>query len=118
MEELDMFERAGGCVADEAEKLAEASKFLAEKTGISMERAAAAIKELAQSLRGEIEKAFGCMKNLFGEMEEAAEILEVKPKHQRRAQERTRAKYIEQRYRAEIRRLERERIYRRIYKPP
>ena len=36
----------------------------------------------------------------------------------RRAMERSRARAIEQRYRAEIHRVERERFYRRIYKPP
>lgn len=117
MEERDMFEPSGGCV-NEAEKLAEASKILAEKTGISLERAAAAIKEFVQALRDEIEKAFGYVEILFGKIEEAAEILEVEPRHQRRTQARTRAKHIEQRYRAEIRRVENTRIYRRIYKPP
>lgn len=117
MEEPDMFEPSGGCV-DEAEKLAEASKIFAEKTGISLERAAAVIKEFAQALWDEAEKAFGCVGTLFGEIEEMAKMLEVEPRHQRRTQARVWAKDIEQRYRAEIRRVERERIYRRTYKPP
>lgn len=36
----------------------------------------------------------------------------------RRKMERSRAQAIEKRYRAEIHRVERERFYRRIYKPP
>ena len=41
----------------------------------------------------------------------------MEPRVRRRKQERARAKIIEQRYRAEIRRAENTRIYRRIYKP-
>jgi hypothetical protein len=51
-------------------------------------------------------------------LEEAAALLEVEPRAQRRKKARSRARFIEQRYRAEIRRAEGERIYRRIYKPP
>lgn len=51
-------------------------------------------------------------------LEEAAALLEVEPRARRRKKARNRARFIEQRYRAEIRRAEGERIYRRIYKPP
>lgn len=51
-------------------------------------------------------------------LEEAAALLEVEPRARRRKKARSRARFIEQRYRAEIRRAEGERIYRRIYKPP
>ena len=42
----------------------------------------------------------------------------IEPRVRRRKRNRARAKIIEQRYRAEIRRVENTRIYRRIYKPP
>lgn len=52
------------------------------------------------------------------EIEIAEMTLEVVPQTRRRKMERGRAQAIEQRYRAEIHRVERERFYRRIYKPP
>ena len=52
------------------------------------------------------------------ELEKAISDIETEPRARRRKAERDRARRIEQRYRAEIRRCERERPYRRIYKPP
>ena len=52
--------------------------------------------------------------DLWKELEEIGRESRVR----RRKMERSRARAIEQRYRAEIHRVERERFYRRIYKPP
>ena len=57
---------------------------------------------------------FESMDDLRAELEEA----DKEPCARRRKLERDRARAIEQRYRAEIHRFERERFYRRIYKPP
>lgn len=54
------------------------------------------------------------MDDLRAELEEADKEAHAR----RRKLERDRARAIEQRYRAEIHRFERERFYRRIYKPP
>ena len=54
------------------------------------------------------------MDDLRAEPEEA----DKEPRARRRKLERDRAQAIEQRYRAEIHRFERERFYRRIFKPP
>ena len=54
------------------------------------------------------------MDDLRAEPEEA----DKEPRARRRKLERGRAQAIEQRYRAEIHRFERERFYRRIFKPP
>ena len=55
---------------------------------------------------------------ILEELEKAISDIETEPRARRRKAERDRARRIEQRYRAEIRRCERERPYRRIYKPP
>ena len=54
------------------------------------------------------------MDDLRAELEEA----DKESRARRRKLERDRARAIEQRYRAEIHRFERERFYRRIFKPP
>ena len=46
------------------------------------------------------------LKYVFQEIEEAAALLEVEPRARRRKKARSRARFIEQRYRAEIRRAE------------
>ena len=119
MNEQEYFGNIGGVYEEEqAERLKECTALLAEKTGISLEEAAAAISNVLQAITDGIKETLESLKYIFQEIEEAAALLEVEPRARRRKKARSRARFIEQRYRAEIRRAEGERIYRRIYKPP
>lgn len=117
MDEREIF-AMGGASAIEAERLSEATRTLAEKTGLSTEEAAGAIKQVMQKLRDALEAAVDCLIDAFHEIEEGADGPYIEPRARRRKRERVRARAIEQRYRAEIRRAEGERWYKRIYKPP
>ena len=75
----------------------------------ALEKAFAAIGLMAQN-------AINALSANYEEIEEAFSGVENRAR--RRKMERSRAQAIEQRYRAEIHRVERERFYRRIYKPP
>lgn len=119
MNEQEYFGNIGEAYEEEqAERLKECATLIAEKAGISLEEAAAAISNVLQVITDGLKEAFGSLKYIFQEIEEAAALLEVEPRARRRKKARSRARFIEQRYRAEIRRAEGERIYRRIYKPP
>ena len=81
------------------------------------------LKEIVEAL----EKAFddigimarAAINALSGTVEEITEIIiSEESRARRRKLGRDRAQAIEQRYRAEIHRFERERFYRRIFKPP
>lgn len=74
-----------------------------------LEKAFAAIGLMAQD-------AIKALSETYEEIEEAFSGIENRAR--RRKMERSRAQAIEQRYRAEIHRVERERFCRRIYKPP
>ena len=74
-----------------------------------LEKAFAAIGLMAQD-------AIKALSATYEEIEEAFSGIENRAR--RRKMERSRAQAIEQRYRAEIHRVERERFCRRIYKPP
>lgn len=119
MNEQEYFGDIDGAYEEEqAERLKECAALIAEKAGVSLEEAAAAISKFVQVITDGLKEAFGSLTVIFQEIEEAAALLEVEPRAQRRKKARSRARFIEQRYRAEIRRCERERPYRRIYKPP
>lgn len=119
MDEKGHFENIGGAYEEEqAERLKECVALITEKAGISLEEAAAAISNVLQVITDGLKEVFGSLKYIFQEIEETAALLEVEPRARRRKKARSRARFIEQRYRAEIRRAEGERIYRRIYKPP
>lgn len=81
---------------------------------------AAGIKteKLAETLRQAAE-VLNILSDAWEQIEESG-VLDIveEPRARRRKQNRARARVIEQKYRAEIRRVENERIYRRIYKPP
>lgn len=85
---------------------------------LAMEEALAEILNTLEALRGGIESACEAAITSLQEFAEELELLDVEPRARRRKRARTRARYIEQHYRAEIRRCERSRLYRRIYKPP
>ena len=119
MDEKEYFGNIGGVYEEEqADRLKECVTLIAEKAGISLEEAAAAISNVLQVITDGLKEVFGGPKYVLQEIEEAAALLEVEPRARRRKKARSRARFIEQRYRAEIRRAEGERIYRRIYKPP
>lgn len=69
-----------------------------------------------------VQKTVGTVVDVAGRiLEELGKMIsdtETEPRARRRKAERDKARAIEQRYRAEIRRCEREKPYRRIYKPP
>lgn len=75
----------------------------------ALEKAFAAIGLMAQD-------AINALSTTYEEIEEAFSGIESRAR--RRKMERSRARAIEQRYRAEIHRFERERFYKRIFKPP
>lgn len=86
------------------------------------ERVTCAIQEIVEEIAYLIQKSTETLVDVAGkileELEKAISDIETEPRARRRKAERDRARRIEQRYRAEIRRCERERPYRRIYKPP
>lgn len=108
----------GGLSASDAERLNEAACALAERSGLSIEEAVNAIQQIVQELRKSIETTAASLKRIFHEIEEEAAGPYIEPRARRRKRERVRARAIEQRYRAEIRRAEGERWYKRIYEPP
>lgn len=105
-----------GC-ADIAELLKEAIREIAEKAGISLEEAADYISKMAQGIQERIVHAADWLAQALKALEESG-IFDIEPRPRRRKRERSRARLIEQLYRAEIRRAERERPFRRVYKPP
>ena len=86
------------------------------------ERVTCTIEEIAEKIAYLVQKTAETLVDIAGtileELEKAISDIETEPRVRRRKAERDRARRIEQRYRAEIRRCERERPYRRIYKPP
>lgn len=117
MDEREIF-AIGGASESEAERLSEVARVLAKKSGLSFEEAAYAIQRVMQELRDALEITAGFLIDAFHEIVTEAEGPYIEPRARRRKRERVRARAIEQRYRAEIRRAEGERWYRRIYKPP
>lgn len=117
MDEREIF-AVGGASESDADRLEEAAHALSVNAGISLEEVAGAIQRVMQYLRNGIESAAENLKRIFHEIEEVADTICIEPRARRRKRGRTRRKAIEQRFRAEIRRAEGDRIYRRIYKPP
>lgn len=103
---------------EEADRFKKAARELSERTTLAVEEALGVILGVLETLRDGIEAAFGAAETAMQELAEELELLDVEPRARRRKRERTRARYIEQHYRAEIRRCELSRPYRRIYKPP
>ena len=98
-----------GFSREEAEALCKAARIFAERVKIAFEEAAEVLSRLAS--------LFDPFKE-FEELEKELEKIGREPRARRRRMARSRARAIEQRYRAEIRRFERDRFCRRIYKPP
>ena len=111
-----MEEAKAGC-ADLAEQLKEAVRVLAEQAGISLEEAAGYISKAAQEIQERIVTAIDGLAQALKAFEESG-IFDIEPRPRRRKRARSRARLIEQLYRAEIRRAEKERPFRRVYKPP
>lgn len=86
------------------------------------ERVTCTIEEIAEEVAYLVQKTAETVVDVAGrileELGKAISDSETEPRARRRKVERDRARRIEQRYRAEIRRCEREKPYRRIYKPP
>lgn len=100
-----------GFTEEEAEAIREAARIWAKRVRIAVEEAVAAFTRILSAVgSSEFEK----LDDLRKELEEIGR----EPRARRRKMERSRAQAIEQRYRAEIHRVERERFCRRIYKPP
>lgn len=100
-----------GFTEEEAEALREAARVWAERVRIAYEEAAEAISRIISAVGS---SEFESLEKLRKELEEIGR----EPRARRRKLERDRARAIEQRYRAEIRRFERDRFCRRIFKPP
>ena len=101
----------GGFTEEEVEAIKEAARIWAERVRIAIEEAVAAFSKILLAVGPPDLEA---LDDLREELEEIGRESRVR----RRKMERSRARAIEQRYRAEIHRVERERFYRRIYKPP
>ena len=99
-----------GFTEEEAEAIKEAARIWAERVKHHIEEVIEAVLHSLSEGSSEFEK----LEDLRKELEEIGRESRVR----RRKMERSRARAIEQRYRAEIHRVERERFYRRIYKPP
>ena len=100
-----------GFTEEEAEAIQKAARIWAERVRIAIEEAVAAFSNILLQIGPPDLEA---LDDLRKELEEIGRESRVR----RRKMERSRARAIEQRYRAEIHRVERERFYRRIYKPP
>ena len=103
--------------AEQAEIIREAARKYAERTMITAEEATEKILDALNFISGAIREAFDKLTAVFRELAEELKPIDIESRA-RRKQNRTRARLIEKRYRAEIRRAENTRIYRRIYKPP
>lgn len=101
----------GGFTEEEAKAIKEAARIWAERVRIAIEEAVAAFSNILLQIGPPDLEA---LDDLWKELEEIGRESRVR----RRKMERSRAQAIEKRYRAEIHRVERERFYRRIYKPP
>ena len=100
-----------GWTETSVEEIEKAVRAWAERVQCTVEEMIGAIERILSAGRTpDLES----MDDLRAELEEA----DKEPRARRRKLERDRARVIEQRYRAEIHRFERERFYRRIYKPP
>lgn len=112
MDEIEL----AGFTAEQAESIREAARKYAERTTITTEEATEKILGALKYISDTIREAFDKLTAVFRELAEELEPIDTRVC--RRKRNRARAKMIEQRYRAEIRRVENTRIYRRIYKPP
>lgn len=99
-----------GFTEEEAEAIQKAARIWAERVKHHIEEVIEAVLHILSAGSSEFEK----LEDLRKELEEIGRESRVR----RRKMERSRARAIEQRYRAEIHRVERERFCRRIYKPP
>ena len=111
---MDKIELAG-FTAEQTESIREAARKYAERTTFTVEEATEKILDALNFISGAIRDKLTAV---FRELAEELEPIDIEPRVRRRKRNRARAKIIEQRYRAEIRRVENTRIYRRIYKPP
>lgn len=99
-----------GFTEEEAEAIQKAARIWAERVKHHIEEVIEAVLHILSAGSSEFEKLEDLRKELEGIGRES--------RARRRKMERSRAQAIEKRYRAEIHRVERERFYRRIYKPP
>ena len=100
---------------DEARALYNLARAWAERVTCTIEEIAEEVAYLVQKTAETVVDVAG---RILEELGKAISDSETEPRARRRKVERDRARRIEQRYRAEIRRCEREKPYRRIYKPP
>ena len=101
----------GGFTEEEVEAIKEAARIWAERVRIAIEEAVAAFSKILLAVGPPDLEA-------LDDLREELEEIGREGRARRRKMERSRAQAIEKRYRAEIHRVERERFYRRIYKPP
>lgn len=106
-----------GLTDEERQRVREVARVLAARVRIALEEAAELLSVIIQEAGAAAETLADAFLKLREELEECG-AFDIEPRAQRRKRERSRARSIEQQYRAEIRRCERERPYRRIYKPP
>lgn len=114
---MDKIELAG-FTAEQAERLRKAAREYAERTTLTTEEAIEKILDVIRFISDTVREEFDKLTAAFRELAEELGPIDIEPRARRRKQNRARARVIEQRYRAEIKRAENTRIYRRVYKPP
>lgn len=109
---------AMGLTEEERQRVLAIAHEWAERVRIAVEEAAEQFFKIIHAVWETLEPAANALAVYLSELEESGVFDNAEPRARRRKRERSRARAIEQRYRAEIRRCERERPYRQIYKPP
>lgn len=101
------------------ERLQKITCEFAEKAGISMEEAASRISAALQTLTESLKSTFKKVEKAFEQLRKSGifNYGNVSSARRRKA-ERSRARTIEQVYHGKIRLFERQRPFRRVYKPP
>ena len=101
---------------------ANAALRILRDAGINTEQMAEILQKAIEVITRAFEMLSGTFKTIADAWENIKESgvldVETNPRARQRKQERARARMIEERYRAEIRQVEKTKIYRRIYKPP
>lgn len=107
-----------GLTEEERQRVLAIAHEWAERVQIAVKEVAEQFFNIIHTVWETLEPAVNALAEYLSELEESGVFDNAEPRVRRRKRERNRARAIEQRYRAEIRRCERERPYRQIYKPP
>lgn len=102
---------------DEIEKLQESIRILAKITGVSVEEAARRVRQAIQQIQESVKDCVEKLDQIF-ERIRGSGFSDIGPSAQLNRKNRERSRSIEQAYKTELKRIQREKTFRRIYKPP